>query len=307
MIRTLVVILCETRASKSTFDSFKKNLMEPFQADLALCVANNSREDKGNPFYQTAKYVWQTEEYDDWGDGLEHLVEDAHPNWRELLAIKDQWLGGVKGKGEQPGSGAIILYFRAFLKQCLLEEGIIEKYDRIIVTRSDFLYEVPHLPPKYLSNQFIWIPDGEQYGGYTDRHILFPTKYALQVMSVAEIITRPPEETKVEMSNSKEWNVEKVLKSEYNRNGVSEHIRMFPYTMYTVREPDGHTSWREGTLDSKRNLYIKYRFEYLRSNIAQFLLGKNGWNRLNLFLFCIANGIINWMASVVRFLRKMIR
>ncbi len=70
---TLVVVLCETRAHEHTYDLFKKNLLDVMNADLCLCVANNHREDRENPFYQQAKYVWCFDEPEDWGDAIDNI------------------------------------------------------------------------------------------------------------------------------------------------------------------------------------------------------------------------------------------
>ena len=115
----LIIVLAETRAYKYTFDLFKKNLLNILQADLCLCVANNQREDADNPFYQFAKYIWTYDEPEDWGDAFDNAqnITGHKKNWRKLLEIKDQWLGGIKGAEEHPGSAGILLFFRWFLKE----------------------------------------------------------------------------------------------------------------------------------------------------------------------------------------------
>lgn len=285
MASTLVIILAETRACRSTFDLFEKNLSSVFQADLALCVADNEREDKGNRFYQKAKYVWQSREYVDWGEGLEYLIENHHPDWRKLLQIQKQWLGGIRGEHAQPGSAGILLYFRAFLRKSLLESGVLDKYERFIVTRSDFMYQTPHVPPSLLDNQYIWIPNGEQYGGYTDRHMLCPATKILQTLSVADILARDPELVIGEMKHIHRWNLEKYLKFHMKKSGLENSIRTFPYTMYAVREPGGHTSWSEGTFDPALKVYIKYGTEHVRAELARLLLGKGAWSRCKIIAF----------------------
>jgi hypothetical protein len=92
-------------------------------------------------------------------------------DWRILLYLRGVLFGGVKGLGEQPGSCGILVFFRAFLRKVLLEENIFERYDRFILTRSDYLHEAPHIPPGLLTDDNIWIPDGERYGSYTNRHM----------------------------------------------------------------------------------------------------------------------------------------
>ena len=287
MASTLVIILAETRAWNSTFALFEKNLLNVFRADLALCVADNPREDKNNLFYQRANYVWQSKEYEDWGEGLEHLVKNHHPQWRKLLQIRNQWLGGIRGEHEQPGSGGILLYFRAFLRKSLLESGVLDRYQRFIVTRSDFVYPTPHVPPGLLDNKYIWIPDGEQWGGYTDRHILCPADKILPTLAVADILTCDPGVVIAEMKHKQNWNLEKYLQLHMQKSGLAESVRLFPYTMFTVREPGGHTSWSEGTFDPVGKVYIKYGSEHVRARLARILLGNGAWSRSRIIAFSL--------------------
>ena len=53
---------------------------------MALCVANNHREDPNNPFYKSANYIWQYQELEDWGDAFDYAskYEEAENNWRIL-------------------------------------------------------------------------------------------------------------------------------------------------------------------------------------------------------------------------------
>lgn len=279
MNSTLVIVLAETRGHRLTYEGFEKNLLDVFSADLALCVADNAREEPGNPFYRKARYVWRSPEWDDWGEGLERVVGTAHPRWRELLRIGDQWWGGVRGQPEHPGSGGILIYFRAFLRQALLESGVLDRYDRLVITRSDFRHDIPHPPPGLLDRRYIWIPDGERYGGYTDRHVVVPAQLAPRLLSVADIITREPESVMADMAHDDEWNLEKVLRHHYRACGLESRIRLFPYTMYSVREPGAHTRWKEGTWEPGVGAYIKYRSEYRRACWARDILGSGAWTR----------------------------
>ena len=65
-----------------------------------------------------------------------------HLHWREFLKIKDQFLGGIKDEHDQhPGSAGILIFFRWFLLKNLIDNDLIDKYDRFIITRSDFTYQ----------------------------------------------------------------------------------------------------------------------------------------------------------------------
>lgn len=274
---TLIVVLCETRGHEKTFPRFKQNLLDVFEADLALCVAENEREDNGNPFYNHARYVWSCPEHEDWGNGLEQLMPDLHPRWRECAVIGPQWMGGIKSEPNHPGSGGIVLFFRIFLCKMLQRHGLLDQYDRFIITRSDFMFDVPHPPAELLDNRFIWIPDGEHYGGYTDRHIICPSRQVLEVLSAADLFKANPDEI-INRMKSRDWNVERVLKDHFERAGLSKWIRMMPYIMYSIREEGGHTSWSKGRYDKSMGVYVKYPEELRKSKLAATLLAGGKWD-----------------------------
>lgn len=297
----LVIILSETRAHEHTFDLFNKNMLQVLKADLALCVANNDREDPDNPFYRHAKYVWKFDEPKDWGHAFDSIAQKQgiRTDWRQLIQIKDQWLGGIKGPGAHTGSGGIMLFFRLFLKQCLAASDLLERYDRFVVTRSDFVYHIPHIPLENLDPKYIWIPNGEDYGGYTDRHIVASREEIMNVLSISDPIISAPEALYEEMSAYTEWNLEQFIRFSFKRLGLSSKVRRFPYTMYTVRPKDGHTSWSKGVFDSRHNYYIKYPNEYKRHRIASWFIKKHGdWNPLTIGLFNFLNVLFNFQREM---------
>jgi hypothetical protein len=301
MESVLVIILNETRAYEHTFDLFKTNLLDVFQADLCLCIADNDREDKNNPFYQHAKYVWQYEEPEDWGDAFDHAqkIKGYDGNWRKLLEVKDQWLGGVKGEGEHPGSAGIGLFFRWFLKESIINHNVLDKYDRFVVTRSDFVHKIPHVPMKYLHPDHIWIPYGEDYGGYTDRHIISHRRDIINILSITDAIISDSDKLYSKMNFFSYWNLEKYLKFSFSCMGLTLKVKRFPYTMYSVRSIDGHTSWKKGNYNEELGYYIKYPREYQRFQIAATIIRKvDDWNKFKIFLLNAT--VADWATSSTR-------
>ena len=267
MSKTLVIILSETRASELTFDNFKKNVIDPLNADLCLCIGVKPDYDYENPFYKLAKHRFIYNEPDDFGDAFdyayEHLKPDTHdilenvntlygkihtPNtstdeytyygstiptdftddeivihskdfkdpvfcdqiyglkksdnntyvreenvttikkplhWREFLKIKNQFLGGIKDPIHQHGGSAgILIFFRWFLLENLYKSDVINQYDRFIITRSDYIYRLPHPKMEIMDPDKIWIPDAEHYGGYTDRHVVLSRKHVTPYLNI---------------------------------------------------------------------------------------------------------------------------
>ena len=284
MESTLVIVLAETRAHEHTYDLFRSNLLDVYGADLCLCVGRNEREDTSNPFYLEAKYIWTYDEPEDWGDAFDHAQRaGGHSgDWRQLLAIKDQWLGGVRGVGAHPGSAGILLFFRWFLKASLLEHGVVNEYDRFVVTRSDFVHPVPQVPLAALDPDFIWIPDGEDYRGITDRHVVGSRRDILDVLSVADDVIADPDALHEQMQAQHEprWNLERYLAFSYERLGLAGRVRRYPYVMYAVRSPDGHTRWAKGSFSDQHGYFIKYQAEYRGARIARWIIGSKGdWSQ----------------------------
>jgi hypothetical protein len=280
MAKTLVIVLAETRAHEITFRSFKEHVLDALDADLALCVADNSREDPTNPFYVAARYVWRLSEPDDWGDlfdGFQRQI-GADGDWRRLLEVGSMWLGGVDGDPAQPGSAGILLAFRWFLKTTLSGSDALNQYDRFIVTRSDFVHLTPHVPLTLLDSGFIWIPDGEDYGGFTDRHIVASRQDILDVLAVADDLVADPDALYERLRHRDDWNLERVIRADLDHLGLSERVRRFPYTMYAVRPEGGHTSWSTGKFAPDLGYFVKYAGELRSARIARRILAENGWS-----------------------------
>jgi hypothetical protein len=145
-LKTIVFVIAETRAHKLTWDSFKSNLLDTLGADLGLCVSVPSDYDFSNFFWQHAKYRKCCPDFSDFGEAFseaQFLELADHPecsggDWRKLIGVRDQWLGGIKDIRPQPGSAGILIYFRWLLWKFIKEENLLSKYDRFVITRSDF-------------------------------------------------------------------------------------------------------------------------------------------------------------------------
>jgi hypothetical protein len=231
MTKTLVIILSETRASELTFDNFKKNVIDELNADLCVCIGVKPDYDYNNPFYQLAKYKFTFDEPEDFGDAFEYAYQtilqqnkillhsngeaplhsngEAPLHWREFLKIKDQFMGGIKDDANQhPGSAGILIFFRWFLLYKLKETNLIHTYERFVITRSDFIYQLPHLKMEYLNKEKIWIPNGEQYGGFTDRHVILSTSNIEKYLNILNNFVLHSNEYFAKMSLHNTWNLE---------------------------------------------------------------------------------------------------
>ena len=281
--KTLVIILGQARADQLTWPSFKKNLLDELDADLALCIGDSPENNDANHYWANAKFKWTVPEYDDFGDGFDQIQLERYgkiTHWRAVLQVKDQWLGGIKGEGEHPGSAGLLIYFKAKLYDILIREKMTERYDRFVITRSDFIWEVPHPAIHRLNPEFIWIPYGEFYWGVTDRHVVLTKNYLKAYLDFIDpIFTDTPGLIQAMLAyNSKpNWNHEQYILFHLKSLNLDRKIRFLPYMMFSVRETHTHTRWSQGEFDPELGFYVKYPAEKTRAALTKkYLLNNSG-------------------------------
>jgi hypothetical protein len=264
--RTLVCILGQTRAHELTWPSFEQYLLKPLKdPDLALCIGVDDTYHYNNNFYKNAKYIWTIREPGDYGQEFERIRQalGCAGGWQKLLDIGEHAhaFGGVAGL---PGSGGISLVFRWLVGNKVLERGLLHQYDRFIITRSDFLYVAPHPCLEAIDPRYIWLPDGENYGGLADRHMVVSASDLAESLSTLGDILRYPDDWERELNSRRKHcrNIEGVLEIYFNKRGLLSRVRRFPYVMFLVRGENDPTRWAEGVPDPKLGLRIKYPTEY---------------------------------------------
>ena len=287
-MKTLVIVLAETRAVELTFQSFKENLLDRLDADLCVCIGVKPDYDYENPFYKHAKYKFLYNEPDDYGPAFEGAYREIRKNapsieeytdengnfqqksplyWREFLKIPWQYMGGIKDPHhEHPGSAGILIFFRWFLLQKLQEHNLISQYDRFIITRSDYIYQLPHVKLSELDENYIWVPDEEHYGGITDRHTVLSKSNIVPYLSLFHCMVLRSNEYFNKMAYHNRWNLEQLIQFHLKQNGLLEYVREFPYVMYTVRPTNGVSRWRWGNYSEQHGYFIKYETEYKKSS-----------------------------------------
>jgi hypothetical protein len=180
--------------------------------------------------------------------------------------MKDQFLGGIKDSHDQhPGSAGILIFFRWFLLKNLIDNDLINKYDRFIITRSDFIYQLPHPKVELMDENYIWIPDCEYYEGYTGRHACLSKNNIVSYLNIFNNMVLRSNEYFMKMKN-KDWNLERLIKLHLEQNNVLHLVKEFPYVMYTVRNINGTTRWSAGNYSHEKGYYIKYQTEYDKSS-----------------------------------------
>lgn len=270
---TLVVILSETRAHETTFTNIKKNLIDELNADLCVCIGVKDDYDYNNPFYKLAKYKFCYKEPEDFADAFDYASEviQGKPNksWRDIhnipkIKIEHQFMGGVKNPDRQhDGSAGILIFFRWFLLHKLREENLIEKYDYFIITRSDYIYKVPHMSSHMFSPNYIFTPDAEQHGGMTDRHTIVPKRFIENYLNIFELFVNNTSQYKdILKKYNNHINLERLILIHLQSQGLGQTIKRIPYVMYTIREKDGTTRWSGGDWFESLEYYVKYPQEF---------------------------------------------
>jgi hypothetical protein len=290
--KTLVCIIAETRESALAYESFKKNVIDALDADLALCISEPEGYDYKNPYWQTAKYKWTTPEYTDWSEAYDFAKQTSFSqstsDWRKFIpAPGGNCFGPIASPTPQyqiVGGAAILIFYRWFLWYNLNKENLFEKYDRIIVVRSDFIYMCPHVPMSMLDPAYVWIPDGEWGGGVTDRCAVLSKNNAESYLNIMKHIMIDTDKIVELLMPGRDYrNFEQFIKFILDLEGTS--YKFFPYIMYSVRSVNGRTRFSQGVWREDLGYFVKYPDEYNRvmNNMRTFdIKDINDWSKYSI-------------------------
>mmetsp|Transcript_6743 Transcript_6743/g.9792 ORF Transcript_6743/g.9792 Transcript_6743/m.9792 type:complete len:882 (+) Transcript_6743:72-2717(+) len=271
--KTLVIIMGTLRGGEATWSSMYKNLLEPNSADLALLVPKKTSRSSSSLF-DNAKYVWEHEEYEDWGVAIDKYIAGSDQRgWRNIARRQkppdfynktskryNKTTGLFGGTKEDPnGSGAVIFLLRVFLQNKIKRLRLLEQYDRFVITRSDHYYGCLH-DLNDLDNRYMWVPSGEDYFGITDRHLVCNSS---QVMKALDIL--PPVVTHPRRYWNFWGNPEKLIKLRWKQEGLLESVRRFPRMMFTCAVQSDTSRWAQPQTKKgmvPEGVYLKYIDEY---------------------------------------------
>lgn len=270
MENVLVCLLAKTRAYSLTFPSFKRQVLDELNADLALALTINEKYDYANPFWQHAKYRWTAPDFSDYGEGFDlaqrWLCQQHNtqpPDWRSMLRIKGDWQGRIQAPDPQPTASSILTFCRWLLLHGLQRDDVLDRYDRFVITRSDFVWLCPHPPLSILEREAIWFPNGEHYGGFNDRHLVASRADVVNCLNVLEDIVLDPERLYEEMRHQTTWNDEQFLAHHLERKGLVQKVKRFPYVMYLARSVrDDSATHSPGHYEPAVGHLVKYEWEF---------------------------------------------
>ena len=251
----MIILYGNSRGTEVAWESTYQRVMKPLKADLALVLPFG---EKKNSLYERAKYTKLFNEYDDWGDCIDMIAkkENLEPiiqqNWREiLLKIEHTGLcGGVKkGNTMLRGSGLIGFCHRYFIKEFIKEQQLHLNYERFIIARTDTYYAADH---PVLDNRWNWIPEGEDYMGICDRHLIVNAESVLKALDVLVWSLKQ----KCTFLGNPEM-VEKLYWT-----SIKLKIQRFPRTIFLVKSKSDQTRWSEcATYIEQLGVYCKYDSE----------------------------------------------
>lgn len=271
---SLVIIMGNLRCGEQAWETLYKHVLDINAADLALIIGEEgSNTNKtiqptylGSSIRQRAKYIWKFPEYGDWADAVD-LINGTE--WRRLLPrfFRKKATGIFGGFKGMRGSGAIIFMIRWFLsQQLLLDSTILEQYERFVLTRADHYYQCPHhFHHLDLGDNQIWIPEGEGWGGVTDRHLVVSRANILDALDIfPTLLNNPSIIDDIPKANGiKKVNPEVVLKYVWTME-KNLTIGYFPRVMFTCASSGDKTRWRKpkGPVPGVPGLSMKYVKEY---------------------------------------------
>lgn len=254
MEKTIVVLIGNPRGGEKAWSTMYKNLLKPYKADLAVCFGYN--KDKSSSLYSKSKYVWEIPEYDNWED---YYTQNLHDSdwWKKSFELGSET--GFSGLFGTIGSSGIACAFLHYLLN--YKKNILLKYDRIIVTRSDYFYlkEVP-----ILSNDSFWSPTGEEYGGITDRFFIFPSSDIDIVLGMFDNYINTDKLYEDFCNHPQLLNIERSYFNYFQRIDYLKKLKKFCRVQFLVKTKNDPTRWSETNIPVPYNedLYIKYESEY---------------------------------------------
>ena len=257
--RVLVILIGNLRGGERAWETLYRNVLDPNNADLALCIGTSNSTNKKSSLYSRAKYLWEYPEFDDWADAID-LIQDS--TWRaKILGSYQKDRGGFGGVKGHIGSGAVIFMSRWFAAHHIQQMNLTTKYERFIVTRSDHYYACPH-DLRELDNRYMWVPKGEDYeNGITDRHLVCNFGQILPALDIyPPIVQYPDKYVDYQFSSS---TPEQLLRRRWEEENLWKWVKRFDRQMFTCAVMGDTTRWRvPGKEIVSEGVHLKYPSEY---------------------------------------------
>ena len=239
----LVVLAGSPRGGEKTWNSLIKYVVNHLNADLAVCTTDNFFNK--NLLFEKAKFHWIMKNPNSFEDYYSNFFKGT---WREYL-LKGKGLGLFE-------SGLIHFALKDFVYRNYKE--ILEKYEYIIYTRFDQYYVDFHPD---LTEDKVFIPEGEDYFGICDRHVVIKSKDSKKYFSIIDYI----DSQNALLDIPAYPNCESVYKKHLEYSGLINKVERFERISFTSALKNEPTNWRIPTykIFLTKNLMIKYPDEFI--------------------------------------------
>ncbi len=241
----LIILGGSPRGGEHAWKSMNKYVQKHLSADLAICTGKKwiSRQS----FLNEIKFDWTFDEPDDWSL---YYDNNFQLDWKKAFE-----LGRNTGLLE---SGFIHFAIKDIIYRNYLD--IVKNYDYIIYSRFDQLFINYH---NHGFGDNILIPEGEDYFGLFDRHILFPADFASNFFGILNYFFDNYEDlSKIDYLNCETLN-KLHLETFVSPNQILRSKRF----QFTVAESKDRTNWRKAIykIYFLKDLKIKYPDEFIQS------------------------------------------
>ena len=180
--------------------------------------------------------------------------------WREFLKLNHPSLAGIKDNNFV--SDTLLIFFKWFLLKNLNDNDIISNYERFIITKSDFMYQLPHPKVEYMNENCIWnlAPDN-------DNHVVLSKHNIEPYLNIFNHIVLRSNDYFMKMQNNNDWDLKQLLKFHFEENNLT-FFNNLPHIMYSVQDINCHDDYNKST-------YYKNYYEQSGLTIDEFYKSKN--------------------------------
>ena len=194
----------------------------------------------------------------------------------DMVRLMGIYTGCESGKGFV-GYGAVVLGYQHLIQRQLLRLQLVDSYDWFIVVRADYLHLCSFDSIESLDKRKVYVPEGERFGGYSDRFMLIPAQHVIQVLNVTSAFLGEWElvfdNLLKDASPRRVYNVEIIHMLYFLR--IRLPITRFHQTAFAVRRAFGEIS---SDYEGKRlqldnftdsfHLLVKFKMEYKQARRA---------------------------------------
>lgn len=268
----LVILIGSIRGGELTWRALERNVLRPNGAHLAILADRGARNT--TLLHRLADYVWEWDAGAGAGwaaavDAVAAGLELPEPGaWRhgvvesnatccytvEACCMRPKFLGPISW------SASINLVMRYEVKRRLQQHGLVRRYGTFVVTRADQYFGCP-LALAPLDAGSVWIPEGEDYYGITDRLVVCSRADVLKCLSIIDGYLAAPSRYRHEGLGPEGFYRQRLKELQ-----LWPRVRRFPRVMFTAAAPGDATRWSAPSErpDPIYRVHLKYESEYVR-------------------------------------------